>query len=159
MKHVVITILVGFLVGGCASSPFDTGGRSVAELQPAEARERPEASGARVIWGGRVVGVVNAGEVTELEVLSLPLGPGDRPRRNRDGGARFVIHHRGFLEPMTYAPGRYVTAFGRFAGIESRQVGEFPLDHPVLQAEQLELWPVETNSSRTELQLGAGIRF
>ena len=159
MKHVVITILVGLLLGGCASSPFETGGRSVAGLEPAEARERPEVSGASVIWGGRIVGVVNAGGVTELEVLSLPLGPGDRPRRNRDGGARFVIHYRGFLEPMTYAPGRYVTAFGRFAGIESRSVGAFPLDHPILEAEQLELWPVETNSSRAGLELGPNERF
>ena len=154
MKHVVIPVLVGFLLGGCASSPFDIGSRSVAELQPAEALERPGAGGSSVIWGGRIVGVANAGERTEVEVLSLPLGVGERPRRNRDGGARFVIHHRGFLEPMTYAPGRYVTAFGRFTGIESRPVGAFSLEHPVLEAEQIELWPVETNSSRADLDLG-----
>lgn len=159
MKHVVITFLVALLLGGCAGSPFNTGGREVAELKPGEAREQPEARGANVIWGGRIVGVVNAGERTEIEVLSLPLGSGDRPRRERDGGARFVIHHRGFLEPMTYAPGRHVTAFGRFVGIESRSVGAFPLDHPVLEAEQIELWPVETNSSRGGLELGAHERF
>ncbi|MBS3743603.1 MAG: Slp family lipoprotein, partial [Wenzhouxiangellaceae bacterium] len=117
MKQVLNMILAALVLTGCASSPFDTAGRQVAELSPGEARERPAASGASVIWGGRIVGVVNAGDRTEIEVLSLPLGPGDRPRRNRDGDARFVIHHPGFLEPMTYAPGRYVTAFGRFAGI------------------------------------------
>ena len=154
MTRVLNAIFVALVLGGCVSSPFDTGSRQIAELQPAEALERPEARGASVIWGGRIVGVVNAGERTEIEVLSLPLGPGDRPRRNRDGGARFVIHHRGFMEPMTYAPGRYVTAFGRFAGIESRTVGAFPLEHPILEAEQLELWPVETNNSRADLELG-----
>ena len=154
MKQLLNTIAVAILLGGCASSPFDTEGRQIAELQPAEARERPEARGASVIWGGRIVGVANTGDRTEIEVLSLPLGPGDRPRRNRDGDTRFVIHHHGFLEPMTYAPGRYVTAFGRFAGIESRSVGEFPLDHPVLAAEQIELWPVEANSQRAGLDLG-----
>lgn len=159
MKQLLNMIVAALVLTGCASSPFDTAGRQVAELSPGEARERPEARGASVIWGGRIVGVVNAGDRTEIEVLSLPLGPGDRPRRNRDGDARFVIHHPGFLEPMTFAPGRYVTAFGRFAGIESRSVGDFPLDHPVLEAEQLELWPVETNSSRAELELGAGLRF
>jgi len=150
----VTAIVVAIVLAGCASSPFDTGGREVVELQPGDARERPEENGASVIWGGRIVGVANTGQRTEIEVLGLPLGPGDRPRRNRDGGARFVIHHQGFLEPMTYAPGRYVTAFGRFAGIESRSVGAFPLDHPVLESEQIELWPVETNSQRAGLDLG-----
>lgn len=154
MKQLLNMILVVLAIGGCASSPFDTAGREVVDLGPGEARERPDARGASVIWGGRIVGVVNTGERTEIEVLSLPLGPGGRPRRNRDGDVRFVIHHRGFLEPMTYAPGRYVTAFGRFTGVESRSVGEFPLDHPVLEAEQIELWPAETNSQRAELGLG-----
>jgi len=154
MNKFMNAMLAVLVLGGCAGSPFDTAGRQIAALQPGQARETPEASGASVIWGGRIVGVVNTGERTEIEVLSLPLGPGERPRRNRDGGARFVIHHQGFLEPMTYAPGRYVTAFGRFAGIESRSVGEFPLDHPVLVSEQIELWPVETNSQRAGLDLG-----
>ena len=139
--------------------PFDTAGREPAALGPGEALAQPGAAGARVIWGGRVVGIVNQDDATELEVLALPLGPGDRPRREADGGARFVILHPGFLDPMTYAPGRYVTALGRFTGIESRSVGAFPLDHPVLVAEQIELWPVNPNSSRANLSLGIGVSF
>lgn len=159
-SHMIILALLPMIfLGGCASSPFDTGGRELAEIDPGQALEQPAAAGASVIWGGRIVGIVNAGNATELEVLSLPLGPGDRPRRDADGGTRFVIRHPGFLEPMTYAPGRYVTAFGRFTGIESRSVGEFPLNHPVLEGEQLELWPVDANSSRAGLSFGAGVRF
>jgi len=159
MRQVFWTIMLLMLLSGCASGPFDTEGRDIAEITPGQAREQPELRGASVIWGGRIVGVVNAGDRTEIEVLSLPLGAGARPRREHDGGARFVIHHPEFLEPMTYAPGRHVTAFGRFAGVESRSVGEFPLDHPILEAEQLELWPVETSADRTELELGPSERF
>lgn len=159
MKSITYAVIFTIFLAGCATSPFDTGGRKPAELGPGQALEQPDSTGASVIWGGRIVGIVNTGQVTELEVLALPLGPGDRPRREADGGARFVILHPGFLEPMTYAPGRFVTAFGRFAGIESRSVGAFPLDHAVLEAEQIELWPVETNSSRTSLNLGVGVRF
>lgn len=159
MKSIICTMFLLILLTGCATSPFDTGGRDPAELGPGQALERTGSIGADVIWGGRIVGIVNTGDFTELEVLALPLGPGDRPRREADGGARFVIRQPGFLEPMTYAPGRFVTAFGRFAGIESRSVGAFPLDHPVLEAEQIELWPVETNSSRTSLNLGVGVHF
>ncbi|MEX0915898.1 MAG: Slp family lipoprotein [Wenzhouxiangellaceae bacterium] len=156
---ITCTIMFAALLAGCATSPFDTGGRKPAELGPGQALEQPGSTGASVIWGGRIVGIVNTGDATELEVLALPLGPGDRPRRDADGGARFVIRHPGFLEPMTYAPGRFVTAFGRFAGVESRSVGAFPLDHAVLEAEQIELWPVEPNSSRTNLNLGFGVSF
>lgn len=159
LRAIVLIIALPITLAGCVGSPFNTAGRQVAELSPDEARGRPEARGSSVIWGGRIVGVVNAGERTEIEVLGLPLGPGDRPRRERDGEARFVIHHPGFLEPMLYSPGRHVTAFGRFAGIESRSVGAFRLDHPVLVAEQLELWPVEANSDRAELELGPHERF
>lgn len=159
MKSITFAIILAALLAGCATSPFDTTGRQPAELGPGEAVEQPGRAGANVIWGGRIVGILNTGDATEIEVLALPLGPGDRPRREADGGARFVIVHPGFLEPMTYAPGRYVTAFGRFTGIESRSVGAFSLDHAVLEAEQLELWPVQPNSSRTNLNLGFGVRF
>lgn len=159
MKPALAVILLSTILAGCAGSPFDTAGGEPAALGPGEALARPDAAGARVIWGGRIVGIVNRDDATELEVLALPLGPGDRPRREADGGARFVIMHPGFLDPMTYAPGRYVTALGRFTDIESRSVGAFPLDHPVLVAEQIELWPVNPNSSRANLNLGIGVSF
>jgi len=146
-------------LGGCVASPFDGRRAAVAELDAEQALAEPGRIGATVIWGGRVVGIVNTGEFTELEVLALPLRSGDRPDRNADGSARFVIRHAGFLEPMTFAPGRFVTVLGRFVGIEERSVGAFPLRHPVVQSEQLELWPVDPNSSRANVHLGFGVRF
>lgn len=157
MKEVLSAIFIAASLIGCASSPFDTDGREPAALGPGEALAQPEATGARVIWGGRIVGIVNRDDATELEVLALPLRQGHRPRRQAEGGARFVIIHRGFLDPMTYGPGRFVTALGRFTGVESRSVGAFSLDHPVLVAEQMELWPVNPNSSRANLHLGIGV--
>ncbi|MDT8409818.1 MAG: Slp family lipoprotein [Wenzhouxiangellaceae bacterium] len=159
MKAFFSLMFAAAMLTACATSPFNTSGRDIAPVDPGQALVRPGSIGATVIWGGRVVGVVNTPEQTELEVLSLPLGFGDRPRREADGGARFVVRHPGFLEPMTYSPGRYITAMGRFSGVESRSVGAFPVDHPVLDSQQLELWPVDTNSSRTNLHLGAGFRF
>jgi len=71
----------------------------------------------------------------------------------------FIIRQRGFLEPMSFAPGRHVTALGEFVGIESRSVGAFPLDHPVLEVRQIELWPVEPNSARGNVHFGIGVRL
>ncbi len=151
--------ILALMLSGCVASPFGESGSAAADLGPAQALRQPGRIGETVLWGGRIVGVVNAGESTELEVLALPLGPGHRPRRDAEGGARFVIRHDGFLEPMTFAPGRFVTALGEFSGIESRSVGAFPLDHPALLARQIELWPVEANSSRANVNFGIGVRL
>jgi len=163
MRHALTSLAAGFLTlllaAGCASSPFGAAGARAGDLGPAAALRQPDRTGETVLWGGRIVGIVNAENATELEVLALPLGPGHRPRRDADGGARFVIRHPGFLEPMRYAPGRYVTALGEFVGVESRSVGAFPLDHPVLAAGQLELWPVQPNSSRANVHFGIGVRL
>lgn len=152
-------LIISTLLAGCVASPFEKQGRDIGTLTPSEALRQPEAEGATVLWGGRVVGVINAGEQTELEVLALPLRMGDMPDRDAEGGARFVIRHDGFLEPMNFAPGRYVTAMGRFIGVEERSVGAFPLRHPVVESMQLELWPVDPNSNRPNINFGVGVRF
>ncbi len=131
---------------GCATSPFDPAAGSAGSLTPNEALSRPDRTGAEVIWGGRVTGIVNAETHTELELVALPLRRDHRPRRNAEDGARFVIRQPGFLEPMTWAPGRVVTAYGRFSGIDMRPVGGVPVRHAVMSAEQIELWPVSPNS-------------
>lgn len=158
INTLLITVL-SLVLSACVASPFEARKTTVADLDVEQALAEPGRFGASVIWGGRVVGIVNAGQFTELEVLALPLKSGDRPDRSADGSARFVIRHAGFLEPMTFSPGRYVTVLGRFVDIESRSVGAFELRHPVVQSEQLELWPVEPNSSRPDLHFGIGVRL
>ena len=157
--RILTGIVFAVLAAGCATSPFDTGDRTIASLGPADALRQPARVGAEVIWGGRIVGIVNSAEHTELEVLALPLRSGHRPRRDAEGGIRFVVRVPGFLEPMNYSPGRYVTALGRYVGIESRSIGSFEVDHPVLESRQLELWPVVPNSRNTRFSLGLGVRL
>ena len=161
-RNLLLILLIAVLspvLGGCVASPFEARQTAVVELDVDRALAEPDRVGATVIWGGRVVGIVNTGEFTELEVLALPLKSGDRPDRNADGSTRFVIRHAGYLEPMTFAPGRFVTVLGRFVGIESRSVGAFPLRHPVVHSEQLELWPIDPNSSRANVHFGFGVRL
>ncbi|MFU8878082.1 MAG: Slp family lipoprotein, partial [Wenzhouxiangellaceae bacterium] len=85
-----------------------------------------------------------------LEMVALPLRRDHRPRRNAEEGARFVIRQEGFLEPVTWAPGRFVSALGRFTGMDSRPVGGVPVRHAVMEAEQIELWPVNPTSDFSE---------
>lgn len=151
-------LLLAVVLSGCASSPFSDAGY-VPALGPADALRGDVATGQRMLWGGRIVGVVNTAEATEIEVLALPLDRSDRPRGAAEGGVRFVVRQTGFLEPMNYAPGRLVTVLGRFDGIVERPVGEYLIDQPVIDARRIELWPVYDTRPRTTLGIGVGVRL
>jgi outer membrane lipoprotein len=151
-------LLLALVLSGCASSPFSDAGY-VPALGPADALRGGVATGQRMLWGGRIVAVVNTAEATEIEVLALPLDRSDRPRGSAEGGVRFVVRQTGFLEPMNYAPGRLVTVLGRFDGIVERPVGDYLIDQPVLDARRIELWPVYDARPRTSIGVGVGIRL
>ena len=146
------------LLAACASAPkFETAGVDTA-LTPRQAVTLGEAAvGRRVQWGGAVVAVDNLENRTRLEVLAYPLD--SRGRAQRDGApyGRFLLVRDGYLEPVDYAPGRLVTAVGTITGIEEGQVGAAPYRYPVLEAEQLHLWPQEQEYRRSNPQVHFGI--
>jgi outer membrane lipoprotein len=151
-------LLLALLLAGCASSPFSDAGY-VPALGPADALRGDVALGQRMLWGGRIVGITNTAEATELEVLALPLDRTDRPRASAEGGVRFIVRHPGFLEPVNYAPGRLVTALGRYDGVVERPVGEFMIEQPVIEARRIELWPARDARPRTSVGIGIGVRI
>jgi len=153
-----IGLLAALALTGCASSPFSDAGY-VPALGPADALRGDVALGQRMLWGGRIVGISNTADVTELEVLALPLDRVDRPRDAAEGGVRFVVRQAGFLEPVNYAPGRLVTVLGRFDGVVERPVGEFVIEQPVLDARRMELWPMRDARPRTSVGIGIGVRL
>lgn len=145
----------------CAVSPLDTAGREVSAIGPAHVLDDPARIGETVVWGGRIAEIINLVDATELIVVSYPLDHGDRPRVRAEGGVRFIGLRPGYLEPLNFTPGRFVTVLGHVTGIEKRPVGEFTYDHPVMEVEQLHLWPVDPAAwySRTRIGIGVGIRL
>ncbi len=162
MKWIARSTLISFgllLLSACATSPFQGVDNEVTAIGPADALNAPFRVGEQVIWGGQIVSVNNLEQFTELELVALPLDGADRPRRDREAGVRFVIRHSGFLEPMSFSPGRYVTALGVFESIEPRTVGDFVADQPVLLSERIELWPVVQRSAFDNVSIGVGVRL
>ncbi|MFP4207511.1 MAG: Slp family lipoprotein [Wenzhouxiangella sp.] len=159
LLRLLVGLVLVVLVASCASSPIAPQHAPVVDLGPAHVLEGRAEPGDRVIWGGRIVAIRNRAEVTELSVVSYPLDGADRPRTGREPGVRFLIRQSGFVEPVQYAPGRFVTVLGRVAGIEQATVDEYLLDQPVVDAEQLHLWPaaIERWPSRTHWSIGIGI--
>lgn len=98
--------------------------------------------GTQVRWGGVIAGVSNRADDTLLEVVSRPLASGGRPRETDATDGRFLARVPGFLDPAVYAPGREITVSGTVAGLESRQVGDYPYPYVRVNVEQHYLWAV-----------------
>lgn len=157
----VILVAAILAIAGCATSPVASDGEAVSGIGPAHVLKGEGMTGERVVWGGRIVAVQNLPDRTELVVASYPLDRGDRPRLREQAGVRFILVEKGFLEPVDYAPGRYITALGNIAGVEDRVTGEHIHAHPVLDAERLHLWPANPADwqSRTRFSIGVGVRL
>lgn len=154
---VLLAVLI--LMSGCASSPIAIEGERISSLGPAHVLEGRGAPGDRAIWGGKIVAVRNLSDATELSVVSYPLDGADRPQSGAEPGVRFLLRREGFLEPVKYAPGRFVTALGSIGATEQVAVDEYLLTQPVLEAEQIHLWPADMSrwSDRTRFSIGVGI--
>ncbi len=154
-------VLFIFSLAACAPSPVAPDGFKVSAYGPAHVLAGEAVAGDRVVWGGRIVAIENLAGHTELIVASYPLDRSDRPRTRQPAGVRFVLIEEGFLEPVDWSPGRYVTVLGLVEGIEERTTGEFIHAHPVMRAENLHLWPVDQAQWRTQtgFNIGIGIRL
>jgi len=147
MRSLIPLAVAALLGAGCASTPCpEELTRSVDRaLTVKELRAQPKASvGARVILGGDIVATLPKPGETEIEVLSRRLGGGDVPERGDSTDGRFLVRTREYLDPAVYARGRRLTVLGTVAGAEERRVGELPYSYPVINADRIKLWPVDT---------------
>ena len=155
--------LFGTLIGllaGCATSPdFDTTKVDKA-LTPQSVIAEPEIShGRTVLWGGTILDIHNLENSTQIEVLAYPLNSSHRPALDNQPLGRFIIQHKGYLEPTNYAQGRLVSVLGSVADSQSGKVGETSYTYPVIKAQQLHLWSLYDDQSNTSFHFGLGIRL
>lgn len=151
----ISTLLI--LLNGCSSQPtFDTQ-QVTLKLSPQQLLENPSAHyGKTVLWGGTILQTHNLSDYTQIEVLAYPLGSYQRPLTEQPPQGRFLVRHKGYLEPTVYSQGRLFTVMGKLHKTESGQVGEHSYNYPVIQSEQVHLWPVKSESS-SRIQFGIGI--
>jgi len=147
-NHGVCIMMLGLagLLGACASTPENLRGE-FAEVTPARASAEDVGTGVR--WGGRVLSVTPERDRTCLQILSLPLDGRARPERDAAPGSRFLACREGFLEPAAFPEDRRITVTGKLQGFERRPVGDYDYRFPVLDAEQIHLWP-EVRAARRD---------
>jgi len=153
--------IVLLLLGACASGPsFDTRRVDLAVTPRSAVAEQPLTSGQTVLWGGVILNTRNLESHTVLEVLAYPLNSNQMPQRGRDPLGRFILERQGFLEPASYAEGRMVTVVGTLERSESGTVGGSDYVYPVIEANELYLWPRDSeqyNRSNVHFGIGVGI--
>lgn len=157
--------ILGFtlLLAACATAPpFDISATDP-NLTPDRAVANIEAArGQRVAWGGVVIDTRNLKDATEIEVLGFTLDRSARPDTGASPQRRFLLVHQGYLEPADYRNGRLISAVGTITGIREGKVGEATYVYPVLQAEQLYLWPIgdgRRTDPRVHFGVGVGVIF
>lgn len=148
------------LVACATTPPLDTRGTDL-RTTVRQAVATPDAlRGRKILWAGVIVQAANQHNTTQLEVLAYPLRYNKHPDTDATALGRFLIVQAGYLETVDYAPGRELTVVGTLDGVRHGKVGAADYDYPVVQAQQLRLWPVVARSeSNPQLHFGVGVLF
>lgn len=155
----VITVLIS-LLASCASTPdFDTSQVDQSLTPQSVVSEAELNHGKTALWGGTILDTRNLKDSTQIEVLAYPLDSSYRPLLESKPLGRFIIVHRGFLEPNIYTQGRLVSVLGKISGIQSGTVGETTYSYAVINSEQLHLWSLDSGRSRTSFHFGVGVQM
>jgi outer membrane lipoprotein len=158
-KRLLALLSLSVVVAGCASTPPLNMEGADTTLTPGQVAANPEAMrGRRVAWGGTIVATHNLKDTSEVEVLGYPLQASGRPDTGADAQHRFLVVRSGYLESADYRAGRLISAVGVLAGSRSGRIGDAPYTYPVLQADELYLWPREASGrSGSNVHFGVGI--
>ena len=86
------------LLTACAPAPIYKPDASTVTAAPSAVAAAPgNYAGGNVIWGGRIVGVHNFPDHSEIELLGYPLDSSQRPRLDQTAGGRFIALMPGYV--------------------------------------------------------------
>ena len=159
-KKLLLLLFLTSLLAGCASTPvFDTSA-VVKSLTPQSVIAEPaDSRGKTALWGGTILDTRNLQDSTRIEVLAYPLDSSQRPLLGSKPLGRFIVDHKGYLEPETFSQGRLISVLGIIVESQDGQVGDSAYTYPVVDAQQLHLWSPESGQSRTGFSFGIGIQL
>jgi outer membrane lipoprotein len=140
MKAVWPLLVLSMLVG-CAAGPRPVGEEIEGSPTVAEVIASPQAMrGARVRWGGTIVGVQNRADSSWIEVVARDLEEGGRPEAGAPSRGRFLARVKGFADPADYEQGKEISVLGVVTGAETRRIGDYDYRYPVVDVERIHVW-------------------
>ena len=155
VKGMFILLLIGLLLSfsACAtiSKPKELRGIAQKKVALTQVAKNPKAyKGRAVLWGGRIIRVVNEKEGTLIEILQLPLDSSDRPKDVDISEGRFLLFYPSYLDVAIYRPGREITVVGKIQGVKKLPLGEIKYRYPFIKAKKIHLW--ETRPQKMYLE-------
>jgi len=142
MKRVSRTLLLVFIsafaLSACTTIPTQLQG-DFAPLEPQNAAEKDLQTPVR--WGGVILDTRPEADHTCFEILSRQLKKSMRPVNKDQSSGRFIACKPGFYDPEVFKKDREVTVTGKIIYIDSRKVGEFDYNYPVVDIDFISLWP------------------
>jgi outer membrane lipoprotein len=155
-RSVLIAALMA--LAGCATPVFKDAPPAAAT--PAEIAAAPERyHGLDVVWGGKVVDVRNLADSTEVQIVAYPLDGAQRPDPGARTLGRFIVALPGYVEPLDFPAGRFVTLRGQVAGSRTLPIDEHELVLPVVADASVHHWPVNFPYDQPQMHfsLGGGV--
>jgi outer membrane lipoprotein len=146
-------------LAACAPAPIYKAAPDAVAVPPFQVAQSPEQFANRpVIWGGRIVGVTNLADHSEVEVLAYPMDGSQRPKANDSGNGRFIAVMPGYVESLDYPAGGLMTISGTLAGSRAGKVGQADYVFPLVQVNQSHVWTAdELSKGKNNVHFGVGV--
>lgn len=138
IRIIPMLLSTSLLVAACTSIPVQLEGE-YSTLIPENAGEKDVKTPVR--WGGVVLETRPEEDFTCFEILSRQLQKSMRPVYSDQNSGRFIACKPGFYDPVVFEKGREVTLTGEILYMDTRKVGEYDYNYPVVDIEFMSLWP------------------
>lgn len=96
--------------------------------------------GKTVILGGYILTTENLESGTILKVLQTPLRMGEDPDLKKRSQGRFLVYHKGFLDPEVYSKDQVITVAGRIMGTVVEKIGDDRIQYLKIEDREIYLW-------------------
>jgi outer membrane lipoprotein len=143
----------------CAPAPIYKVAPGTIAAAPFQVAQSPEhfANG-NVIWGGRVIGVQNFADHTEIQVLTYPLDSSQRPQVSNPASGRFIAVVPGYVESFNYPGGALITIAGQLTGSRAGKVDQADYVYPLVSVAQSHVWTQqEMTNGMSNVHFGVGV--
>jgi outer membrane lipoprotein len=138
----VLTTLTAVLVVSCAVISKPVRSESILPVQfKTLLSEADQHIGDTVILGGYILQTKNLAQESTILILQSPLGFGQEPKTKDQTQGRFIVTHKGFLEPEIYSKDRKITVAGIIVGSIKMKIDGFPYPHLKVRSREIFLWP------------------
>ena len=138
-----IFLMSAVLLSACSSHiPVEISQPVEGAPSATQVRDNPDAYlSQKVRWGGTILQTENKQQASWLSIVAFPLSTQGKPQLTAQSSGRFIAIVDEFLEQLVYNSDREITVTGSILRTESRKVGEFVYDYPVIKVEHYHLWP------------------